>query len=99
MRTRIFLLSLLATLAMAPPIALAQSPVGALAGTAKAGDVAVIRNVATGFTRQVKVGKSGKYQLRNLSPGTFEVIIRHPGGSADAPKKVDVHLGTTTRVQ
>lgn len=98
MRTRTILLSLLATVVLGPAIALAQSPVGALAGTAKAGDVAVIRNVDTGFTREVKVGKSGKYQMRNLSPGTFEVTIRHADGTTDAAKKVDVHLGTTSRV-
>jgi len=49
MRTRTILLSLLATVVLSPAIALAQSPVGALAGIAKSGDVAVIRNVATGW--------------------------------------------------
>lgn len=98
MRTRTILLSLLATFILAPALALAQSPVGALSGIAKPGDVAVIRNVATGFTREVKVRKSGRYQLRNLAPGTFEVTIRHSDGSTEAPKKVDVHLGTTSRV-
>ena len=96
MRSRIILLSLLASLVLAP--ALAQSPVGALSGIAKAGDVAIIRNVATGFTREVNVRKSGKYQMRNLQPGRFEVTIRHSDGSTEAPKKVDVHLGTTSRV-
>lgn len=99
MRTRTIVLSLLATVVLAPAIALAQSPVGALAGVAKDGDVAVIRNVATGFTREIKVGKSGRYQMRNLSPGTFEVTIRHSDGTTEAPKKVDVHLGTTSRVK
>lgn len=97
MRAGIILLSLLAAVVLAPAIALAQSPVGALAGVAKDGDVAVIRNVATGFAREIKVGKSGKYQMRNLSPSTFEVTIRHSDGTTQAPKKVDVHLGTTSR--
>ena len=99
MRTRTILLSLLAAFVLGPAIAFAQSPVGALAGIAKPGDVAVIRNVATGFTREVKVRKSGKYQMRNWSPGTFEVTIRHSDGTTEAPKKVDVHLGTTSRVK
>lgn len=99
MRTRTTILSLVVAIVLGPAFALAQSPVGALAGTAKTGDVAVIRNVATGFTREVKVGKSGRYQMRNLSPGTFEVTIRHPDGASDAPKKVHVHLGTTSRVK
>ncbi len=99
MVTRTAVLSLFATLIVGPAMALAQSPVGALAGTAKAGDVAVIRNVATGFSREVKVRNSGRYQMRNLSPGTFEVTIRHPDGVTEAPRKVDVHLGTTSRVK
>lgn len=97
MRFKSILLSLL--LALVPAMVLAQSPVGALAGKAKPGDIAVIRNVDSGFSREVKVGKTGKYALRNLPNGTFEVVIRHPDGTQDPPKRVDVHIGLTTRVK
>lgn len=99
MRFKTVLLSLLLALVLGPALAVAQSPVGGLSGKAKTGDVAVIRNVDTGFTREVKVGKSGKYQLRNLPNGTFEVVIRHPDGTLDAPRRVDVHIGITTQVK
>lgn len=101
MKSRITLVfaSLLLGLVLGPASALAQSPVGALAGKAGEGDVAVIRNPVNGFVREVKVGKGGRYQARNLPVASYEVVIRHADGSQDAPRRVDVHIGITTRVQ
>lgn len=76
----------------------AQSPTAAIQGQAAAGDVAVIQNVDTGFTREVKPNKSGRYQLRNLPTGTFSVTIKHPDGSLETPKLVTVRVGSTARV-
>ena len=85
-------------LTLAAGLALAQSPVGALAGKAAAGDVAVVTNVRTAATRQVKVSAKGRYQLRNLPVGRYSVVIRHPDGREDAPRLVDVHIGITVPV-
>lgn len=98
-RTRYFLAATLLALLLGPAASLAQSPVGALAGTAAEGDVAIIRNPATGFTREVKVGKSGRYQLRNLPVAAYVVVIRHADGSQDAPRPVNVHIGITSQVK
>lgn len=78
--------------------ATAQSPTAAIQGQAAQGDVAVIQNVDTGFTREVKPNKNGRYQLRNLPTGTFSVTIKHPDGSLEQPKLVTVRVGGTARV-
>ena len=90
----------LATLALAlgAGLALAQSPVGALAGRGTPGDVAVVTNPKTGLSREVTIPKSGRYQLRNLPIGEYVVVIRHADGREDAPRPVAVHIGITARV-
>lgn len=97
MRFKSILLSLL--LALVPALVLAQSPVGGLAGQAKPGDVVVVHDPGSGFSKQVKVDASGKYALRNLKNGTYEVTIRHADGTEDPVRKVAVRIGTTTRVK
>jgi hypothetical protein len=77
---------------------LAQSPSANLSGKAMPGDVAVVHNTNTGFSREVKVRDDGRYQLRNLPTGTFSVTIRHPDGSTEQPRTVTLHVGTTARV-
>ena len=79
--------------------AAAQSATSALQGEAKAGDVAVIQNVDTGFTREVKVKDNGRFALRNLPTGNYQVTIRHADGSLDAPRQVTLQVGATARVQ
>lgn len=80
-------------------VAAAQSPTAGLMGQANVGDVALVENVDTGFRREVKVDKSGRYKLRNLPTGTFRVTVKHPDGSSDAPKVVTLRVGSTARVQ
>jgi hypothetical protein len=79
-------------------LALAQSPVGALAGRGTPGDVAVISNPKTGMSREITIPKSGRYQLRNLPIGNYVVVIRHADGREEAPKPVSVHIGITVKV-
>ncbi len=90
--------SILPGLLLGSAVSFAQSPVGALAGSASEGDVAVIRNPANGFTREIKVGKSGRYQLRSLPVASYEVVIRHADGKQEPARRVAVHIGITTRV-
>lgn len=97
MRFKTVLLTLL--LALLPALALAQSPVGALAGNAKPGDVVVIRDPDSGFLKEIKVDESGKYALRNLKNSTYEVVVRHADGTEDPVRLVAVRIGTTTRVK
>ena len=90
--------ALAATLFMAAA-ASAQSTTAAIQGRAAAGDVVLIENAATGFSREVKPNEDGKYQLRNLSPGTFSVTVKHPDGSLGKPALVTVKVGSTVRVR
>ena len=78
--------------------AVAQSSVAAIQGKANPGDVVIIQNVDTGFTREVKVDDSGRYKLRNLPTGTFSVTFKHADGSLAAGKTVTLRVGTTARV-
>lgn len=84
---------------MAAGNALAQSSSANIMGDAAAGDVAIIQNVDTGFTREVKVKDNGRYQLRNLPTGTFSVVIRHPDGTMEAARTVSLKVGMTARVR
>ena len=79
--------------------AAAQSSTSAVQGNAQPGDVAVVQNAQTGFTREVKVKDSGKFMLRNLPTGTYTVTIRHADGTVDAPRQVTLQVGSTARVQ
>ena len=77
----------------------AQSPSANITGEAKPGDVAVVENVDTGFSREVKVKDNGRYHLRGLPTGTFRVTIRHADGTQETPKVVTLRVGSTARVQ
>jgi hypothetical protein len=80
-------------------VAAAQSPSANLTGEAKAGDVAKVENVNTGFVREVTVKDNGRFTIRSLPTGTYKVTIRHADGSTDEPKTVTLRVGSTSRVQ
>lgn len=79
--------------------AMAQSATAAIQGQAAPGDVAIIQNLDSGFTREVKANAKGRYQLRNLPTGTFSVTVKHPDGSLETSRVVTLRVGTTARVQ
>ena len=85
-------------LTLAAGVVLAQSPVGALAGKATPGATAVVTNTSTGAVHEVKVSAKGRYQLRHLPIGHYQVVIRNADGREEAPRPVDVHIGITVRV-
>ena len=85
-------------LALGAGLALAQSPVGALAGRGTSGDIVVVTYAKTGASREVTIPRSGRYQLRNLPIGEYTVVVRHADGREEAPTVVAVHIGTTSRV-
>ncbi len=80
-------------------IAAAQSPNAAIQGQADPGDVAIIQNVDTGFTKEVKTDDKGRFKLRNLPTGTFSVTIKHPDGSLGVSRTVRLRVGMTAKVQ
>ena len=86
------------SLAFGAGAALAQSTSGNVIGEAKAGDVAIVTNPDTGFSREVKVKDNGKYSVRNVQAGTYSVVIRHEDGTSEAPKQVKLNAGATSRV-
>lgn len=57
----------------ASPLAMAQSAVGSVFGTADAGNSVVIENEATGVRREVTAGTDGRFSFTQLAPGTYKV--------------------------
>jgi len=96
---RTLLLSSSLALAFGASAALAQSSVGHMAGDASQGDVVLIRHTGTQLSREVTVGDNGRFQLRNLPNGRYEVRVRHADGREEAPRLVDVRAGRTTQVR
>jgi hypothetical protein len=94
--SRLFAAAAVASLLLAGTVS-AQSPSAAIQGQLAAGDVAVIQNLGTGFTREVKPNAKGKFQLRNLPTGTFSITVKHPDGSIGESRVVTLRVGMTAR--
>lgn len=78
---------------------LAQASEGAIVGVAKAGDTVLIRGSDTGFKRELKIDKDGKYQVRRVPTGYYDVSVTHADGSQEPIKSVVVKPGGAGRVQ
>lgn len=81
-----------------PFTAQAQSSGGNIAGEAAAGDTVTITGVDTGFRRELKIDKDGKYQVRRVPTGDYMVVLVHKDGSIDPAQAVTVRVGSTARV-
>lgn len=79
--------------------AFAQASEGAIVGVAKAGDTVLIRGSDTGFKREIKIEKDGKYQVRRVPTGYYDVSVTHADGTQDPAKTVVVKPGGAGRVQ
>ncbi len=78
----------------------AQQASGNIMGEAVAGDTVVVHNPAIGFHREISVEKDGKYNLRRVPIGIYEVTVKHADGSQAGPtRQIRVQSGTTARVQ
>jgi hypothetical protein len=86
------------SLAFGAGAALAQATSGNIIGEAKPGDVVVVSNPSTGFSREVTVKENGKYSVRNVFAGTYIVEVRHADGSSDPVKQVKLNAGGSVRV-
>lgn len=76
----------------------AQSSSGNITGDASAGDTINITGSDTGFKRELKIEKDGKYQVRRVPTGDYQVIRVHKDGTIDPPQTVVVRPGGTARV-
>ena len=81
-----------------PFAAQAQSSGGNIASEAAAGDTVTITGVDTGFRRELKIDKDGKYQIRRVPRGNYMVVRMHKDGSIDPAQSVTVRVGSTARV-
>ncbi len=82
-----------------PSIALAQSSGGAIAGTAVAGEIVTINGSDTGFHRELRIEKDGKYAIRRVPTGDYIVVVTDNDGNIKMTRSVRVQIGSTARVQ
>ena len=81
-----------------PFVAHAQSSGGNIAGEASVGDTVTITGVDTGFRRELKIDKDGKYQVRRVPTGDYQVVRVHKDGTIDPVQSIVVRPGGTARV-
>lgn len=86
------LLASIVALSLSPSLSWADLSQGSIFGQAKAGSVIVVKNLATGLTRQLTVDASGRFQFGQLPGGDYLVE------SAGVRTQVKVSLGTGTPV-
>ena len=80
-----------------PFAANAQSSGGNITGEASVGDTVTITGVDTGFRRELKIEKDGKYQVRRVPTGDYMVVRVHKDGSIDPAQSITVRVGSTAR--
>ena len=97
LRTSIASLAL-ALAASLPTSAIAQSSSGNIVGEARAGDTVVVTGVDTGFKRELKIENDGKYQVRRVPTGDYQVVRIRKDGTIDPVQSVSVRIGSTARV-
>ena len=95
---RIALATALLVVSSLPFAAAAQSSSGNIAGDAVIGDTVTITGVDTGFKRELKIDKDGKYQIRRVPTGNYQVIVVHKDGNIEPVQSVTVRPGGTARV-
>lgn len=59
--------------------------------------VVVVKNVATGLTREVKTTEAGAYRVYPLSPSTYDVTVSKPG-FRPLTKRVTLEVAQTAKV-
>lgn len=79
-------------------IASAQSTSGNIAGEASTGDTIIVSNTSTGFRREVVIEKDGKFQVRRVPIGEYQVIHVHKDGKIDPAQTVSIRPDATVRI-
>ena len=88
-----------ALLAASLPIAVhAQSSGGNITGEASSGDTVTVTGTDTGFKRELKIEKDGKYQIRRVPTGDYQVVRVRKDGTIDPAQSILVRPGGTARV-
>ena len=88
-----------ALLAASLPIAVhAQSSGGNITGEPSSRDTVTVTGTDTGFNRQLKIEKDGKYQIRRVPTGDYQVVRVRKDGTIDPAQSITVRVGSTTRV-
>jgi hypothetical protein len=77
-------------------MAMAQSnSTGNITGDAKAGDTVLIFNPDTGMKREIEMHKDGRYRVRSLPTGNYQVTIKHADGSIGETHGASLRVGST----
>ncbi|MCG8274884.1 TonB-dependent receptor [Stenotrophomonas sp. NLF4-10] len=71
---------------------------GSINGQAHSGDVIVVENPATGFSREVAVAGNGAFRVGALPPGAYRVTRRAADGTATVRENISVSTGTGANV-
>jgi hypothetical protein len=66
--------------------------------TAVTGATIVVKNLATGLTRQVQTNELGLYRVFPLNPGTYEVTASAPGFKGKVSSNIVLELASNVKV-
>lgn len=88
-------LSLAATLLLG---ATAQSTSGNIVGEASVGDTIIVSNTDIGFSREIKIEKDGKFQVRRVPIGVYQVVHVLKDGRISPAQIVSVRPDASARV-
>lgn len=88
---------LLAAAIGAAGFASAQSTDGNISGEAVEGQTIVLRG-DMGITREIKIDKTGKFSVRHLPVGTYQVLRVSPDGSVQS-QTATVLVNRTTKIK
>ncbi len=78
-------------------LAVAQSTVGTIFGSATPGQTVTATN-ASGVTRTVTVDQSGRYTISSLPVGTYTVSVSSDGATVSTRDNVGIRVGSGTEV-
>ena len=78
-------------------VAPAQSTDGNISGEAVEGQTIVLRG-DMGITREIKIDKTGKFSVRHLPVGTYQVLRVSPDGSVQS-QTATVLVNRTTKIK
>jgi L-ascorbate metabolism protein UlaG (beta-lactamase superfamily) len=78
-------------------LASAQATDGTISGEAVEGQTVVLRG-DMGITREIKIDRTGRFSVRHLPVGTYEVLRIAPDGSVQSQTAV-VLVNRTTKIK
>lgn len=75
----------------------AQSSSGNIVGSALAGDKIVVNGPDTGFHHELEIEEDGKFSIRRVPTGTYNVVKIKADGTVDSSQTLVVRVGSTAR--